>query len=121
MPSLVNYILSSDAGKYKIVDPEANYGRAVTYLNDNINHLVKIKPTLGATKFNIASVIFFDRGKFIAEFEDGHINGYLYGYCFIADNVSVTPIEEIVNQSSAKQLVNKYNLAKNQVVYSYSN
>jgi len=56
---------------------EDNQELVIEHVQENINNLVEMEPVLGAPSFYVYKVDFYLENKLIAQFEDGHILGYL--------------------------------------------
>ena len=85
----------------------------IDYLDRNITELVKAKPVLGAEKFFITKIEFYSHSKILAEFEDGHINGYFLGQYTLENNtVRINYIDEIIGSIAERNvLVKKYDIS----------
>ena len=77
--------------------------KVVAYLKENITDIVQAEPVLGATKFFVYEVEFYEENKLIATFEDGHVGGYVLGkYSVEGGEVKVTYLGEAFNFDEKK-------------------
>lgn len=99
--------------KDETISQQESNDKVVAYLKENITDIVQAEPVLGATQFFMYEyedeVEFYEENKFIAIFEDGHIQGYLFGKYSVEDGeVKITYLDETFDGKELIDLKQKY-------------